>query len=103
MNRAFDLLLACYPRRGFARQKHHADAVLARGRQRDAQFAARASKESVGQLQQDARAIALQRIGPRRAAMRQIDEDLQPLIDDGVTLASLDVCDKSETTSIVLA
>ena len=38
--------------------------------------AADAAQERVGQLDQDAGAVALQRIGARRAAMGQILEDL---------------------------
>ena len=41
------------------------------------ELAARAAQERVGQLDQDARAVALQRIGAGGAAMRQVLEDLR--------------------------
>ena len=78
------------------------DAVLADGGKRDAELAARAAQERVGQLDQDAGAVALQRIGARRAAMRQVFEDRQALTDDGVILATLDVGDEAQPASVVL-
>ena len=101
-DRALDLLLARHARRGLARQEHHADAVLPDRRQRDAELAARAAQEGVGQLDQDAGAVALQRIGARRAAMRQVLEDRQALPDDGVILAALDVRDEAQPARVVL-
>ena len=68
-DRALDLLLAGHARRRLLRQEHHADAVLADGRQLEPLRAARLAQEHVGQLDQDARAVALQRIGARGAAM----------------------------------
>ena len=47
------------------------------GRQREALRAARLAQEAVGQLDQDARAVALQRIRARRAAVGQVPEDRQ--------------------------
>ena len=95
MNRPLDFLFARHARRRLLRQEHHAHTVLPRRRQRDAELAARAAEERIGQLKQDARAVALQRIRTRRAAMREVHQNLETLLDDGVTLASLDVRDKS--------
>ena len=61
---------------GSLRQEHHADAVLAERRQREALPAAGAAQERVGELDQDAGAVALQRVGAGRAAVRQVLEDL---------------------------
>ncbi len=101
-DRALDLLLAGHSRRRLLREEHHADAVLPDGRQRDAELAARAAQEGVRQLDQDARAVALQRIGAGRAPMREIFEDRQRVADDGVILATLDVRDEPETAGVVL-
>ena len=60
---------------GFLRQEHHADAVLADRRQRDAELAAGAAEERVGDLDQDAGAVALQRVGAGRAAVGEVVED----------------------------
>ena len=43
---------------------------------------AHSRKQRVGNLNQDAGAIAHQRVGAHRAAMIQIDEKLQALADD---------------------
>ena len=65
-------------------------------------LAARAAQERVGNLDQDAGAVALQRIGAGRAAMRQVLEDLQALRDDRVRLLALDVGDEAEAAGVVL-
>ena len=78
------------------------DAVLADRRQRDAELAAGTAEERVGQLDQDAGAVALQRIGARRAPMRQVFEDLQALRDDRVAFAALDVRDEAQAARVVL-
>jgi hypothetical protein len=101
-DRALDLLLACHARSGLARQEHHADTVLADRGQRDAELAAGAAQERVGKLDQDAGAVALQRISAGRAAMREVFEYLEPMTDDGVILATFDVRNESEPACIVL-
>ncbi len=78
------------PLRRLHRQKHHAHAVFARRRQREAQLGALPRKEFVRDLDQDARAVAGLRIAAARAAMRQVDEDLQSLGDDVVRLLRLE-------------
>ena len=60
------------------------------------------AQEHVRQLDQDAGAVALQRIGARRAAMRQVLEDRERLRDDRVRLLALDVRDEPEAARIVL-
>ena len=84
------------------RQEHHADAVLARRRQRDALRGHLGAVELVGDLDQDAGAVAHQRIGPDRAAVVQVLEDLQALLDDRVRLAAGDVRDEADAAGIVL-
>ncbi len=70
-------------------QKHHADAILACGRQREAQLRAFAREKLVRDLDQNAGAVARFRIAAASAAMRQVDEDLQTLGDDVMRLARL--------------
>ena len=73
---------------GSLRQEHHADAVLARRRAASTPCCRHlGAEEGVGDLDQDAGAVALQRVGADRAAMGQVLEDLQALLDDGVRLA----------------
>src|SRR5262249_12871107 len=102
MDRPLDLLLAGHPRRGLLGKEHHADAVLADRGQRDAELAARAAEEGVRELNQDAGTVALKRVGAGSPTVSKVNQDFQALLDDGVTFASLDVGDKSETTSVVL-
>src|SRR6185503_19605995 len=61
------------------RQEHHPHAVLAGGRQGEAEFAALPREELVRYLDEDARAIAGLRVAAAGPAMRQIDENLNPL------------------------
>src|SRR4029450_8936102 len=58
--------------------------------------AAGASEESVGELDQDARAVALQRVRARRAAVGEVFQDGQALRDDRMRLLPLDVRDETE-------
>jgi hypothetical protein len=46
-------------------------------------------QQRVGNLDQDARAVAEQRVGADRAAMVEVGEDLQRLADDGVRFRPL--------------
>ena len=61
-----------------------------------------ALEKRVGNLDQDARAVAGLRIAPAGAAMRQIDQDLDALQDDVVRLAALDAGDKADAASVML-
>ena len=56
----------------------------------------------MGNLNQDARAVAGLRIATRRAAMGQVDEDLKPLADDLVALFAANAGDQTHTAGIVL-
>ena len=69
------------------RQEAHGDGVVAGRRQVDAGLARPVAQQGVGRLDQAAGAVADQRIGADRAAMVEIDQDLQALADDVVGLA----------------
>ncbi len=84
------------------RQEHHSDAILARRRQREAQFCALARKEGVRDLDQDACAIAGLRIATASAAMREIDEDLQAFGDNVVRLLALNIDYEANAAGVVL-
>jgi len=56
----------------------------------------------VRDLQQDAGAVAHTRIGADRAAMLEIAENLQPILDDLVRLVAFDVGDESDAAGVVL-
>ena len=71
-DRTLDFLLAGHARGRLLGQKNHADAVLPHRRQRQALSSAGAPEKRIGQLNQDARTVALQRIGARCTPMGQI-------------------------------
>ncbi len=101
-HRTLDFLFARHPRRRFLGQEHHAHAVLADRRQRQALASAGAAQKCIGKLDQDAGAIALQRIRTGRAAMGEVFQDRETLRDDRVTLAALDVGDEPQAARIAL-
>ncbi len=102
VDRALDLLLAGHARRRLLGQEHHADAVLADRRQRDAELAARPAQERVRHLHEDPGTVTLQRIGPGRTAVGEILEDRQSLANDRVRLAALDVGHEAQSAGVVL-
>ena len=85
----------------FLRQEDHADAVLAGRRQLDALRRHLGAVELVGDLDQDAGAVAHQLVGADRAAVVEVLEDLQALLDDGVGLVALDVGDEADAAGVV--
>ena len=86
---------------GVARHEQRADAVFAGRRQRDAERLGLAGEELVRDLHQDAGAVAGARIGADRAAMLEVDQDGQRVVDDLVRLAALDVGDESDAAGIL--
>src|SRR5215475_1762400 len=88
---------------GIPREEHDPAAVLAGRRERDAQPGALAPQELVGHLKQDAGAVAGVRLAPARAAVQQVDEDLQRLAHDRVRATPLDVHDEADAAGVVLA
>ena len=87
---------------GVARQEHRAHAVLAFGRQRHAEAARFLAEKLVGNLDQDAGAVAGVDLAPAGAAMQQVDENLQRLADDGVRAHAFDVDDEADAAGVVL-
>ena len=71
-------------------------------RQGKALTPARAAQKGIGQLDEDSRTVALQRVGPRGPAVREVLEDLQPLGDDVVAFRALDMHDEPQPARIVL-
>ena len=71
-------------------------------RQLDAGLFGPFAEQGIGNLDQDAGAIAHQRIGAHRAAMVEIDQKLQAQPDDLMGLGALDVGDKADAASVML-
>ena len=83
-------------------QEHHADAVLAGGRQGEAELGALAGEELVRNLDEDAGAVAGFRVAAAGAAVGQVDENLDALDDDVVGFLALDAGDEANSAGIVL-
>jgi len=84
------------------RQEDHADTIISDGRQAHALLGHLLAKERVGKLNQNPGAVAHQRIGTDRAAVIQVVQDQQPLLDDRVTLLAPDMRYKTDATGVVL-
>ena len=87
---------------GLLREKNHPDAVLAGGRQIEAQCLGLAGEELVRHLDQQPSAVA--RIGVTTASppVGQVDEDFEALLDDLVRRTSLDVGDEADSAGVML-
>ncbi len=95
--------------RGQLRQKDHADAVFARGREDEAAAARDAggggallAEELVGHLDHDPGAVARAGVATAGAAVSQVLDDPDALVDDVVGLAVVDVRDEAHTARVVL-
>ena len=83
-------------------RKTHGYAVRARLGQLNAEFATFASKKDMGNLNEDACAIARFRVTTRGAAMGQVDENLKALADNLVALFSANAGHQPHATGVVL-
>src|SRR6202030_1962816 len=86
----------------FNRQESHAHAVGSRLGQREPQLVAFARKELMRNLDQYARAIPGFRIAAAGAAMRQVQQHLNSLADNIVTLLAADAGHKPDPAGVVL-
>src|SRR3954470_20974651 len=84
------------------RQKAHGDGVAAGLRQFAPAPLRPIAQQRVRHLDHEASAVPDQRIGADRAAMVEVDEDLQAATYDVVRFSPLDIGDKSDTARIVL-
>ena len=99
---AFQFLLTGQPRCGFLGQEYHGHAIFIRRRQRNALRGHVLAVQRIGYLNQDAGAVPHQFIGPHCAAVIQIFQDFQALLDDGMAFPALDVGNETHATGIVL-
>ena len=100
LDRLLDQLFEQDPALGVGRQIADAHAVAARRRQFDA--GDRGPKESVGDLYQDSGAVPSVRIGPLGAAMLEILERLECLLDDGMARLTPKLRHERDAARIVL-
>ena len=83
-------------------QKCHPDAIAARLRQLESQLAALSDKKLVRDLDQHPGTVASFRIAAAGAPVRQVQENLDPLGNDVVTLLPADAGNEPDSTSVVL-
>jgi hypothetical protein len=100
-DRTLDLLFTGQARSLLLGHEHHADPILSRRWQGHALPGHFLAIEQIGNLDENAGTIALQRVGTDRATMIEIFQDFQALKNDSVALATLDVSDKTHSTGIV--
>src|SRR6185503_17989767 len=79
-----------------------AGAVFAGWRQRDAERRGDLSEKAIGNLDEDAGAVAGVRLAAAGPAVEQVDQDPQALLDDAVRAPSLDVDDEADAARVVL-
>ena len=84
------------------RQETHRDGVTARRRQAQAGTCGPVAQQRIRHLDQAAGAVAHQRIGTDRAAMVEVQQDLQALRDHVVRFAALDVRDEADAARVML-
>ena len=84
------------------RQKAHRDGIAAGLGKCQPCRARPIAQQRVRHLDEAAGPVADQRVGPDRAAMVEIDQDLQAARDDVVRFSSLDVGDETDTARIML-
>src|SRR5690606_19393395 len=92
---AFKLLLTGQGRGGFPGQEHHGDAVVVGGRQVYALGGHVGTVQGIWNLDEDAGAIAHQFVCADSAAMVEVLQDLQALLNDGVTASAFDMGDEA--------
>src|SRR6266404_9852652 len=86
----------------FGRQEHHANGILAGGRQFNFQLLAFESQEPMRNLQKNSGSITSILFATTGAAMLEIQQDLNCFFDDAVGLSPLNVHDKAGTAGIML-
>ena len=59
-------------------------------------------EEGIRYLDENARAVARERIRPDRAAVAQVAQNLETLLNDGVGFPALDVRDETDAACVVL-
>ncbi len=84
------------------RHEQGADGVVSGRRQLEADFGRLPGEKFVRHLHQDAGAVAGARVGANRAAMLEIEQNRQRILDDLVRLAAFDIGNKSDTAGIFL-
>ena len=103
LDHAFHHRLAVDALREVPRHEHMADGVVAGLGKRDAERPGDHFEELMRNLHEDAGAVAGKRVGADGAAMGQILQDLEALLDDFVARPGLQVGDEADAAGIVFS
>src|ERR1019366_8109443 len=87
---------------GVARHEDHPDAVLTLRRQLESQARSLGAEKFVRKLNQNSGPVAGQRIASTAAAMGQVVEDLQALVNDIVRALALDIDYEADAAGVML-
>ena len=82
-------------------QEHHADAVIPGPRQHHPLLGHFLTEKEIRNLNQNSCAIAHQGIGPNSAAVIQIFQDQQPLLNNRMAFFAFDMRHETDTTGVV--
>jgi hypothetical protein len=85
----------------FDGKENHTDAILTGSREREAKAVGFADEELVRDLDEEASAVAGFRIAAARAAVSQVDENLNALLNNVMGTMTLDRRNKPDATRIV--
>ena len=85
-----------FARRRVLRQEAHRHRIIAGRGQGEALGPCPVAQQGVRNLDEDAGAVAQQRVAPDRAAMIEVEQDLQPAADRRMRLLPLDVRDEAD-------
>ena len=99
-NHLLDDVLDQFPPAGVARQEQRAGGVIAGLGQFEAQALRLSGQESMRRLDQHAAAVAGLRVRPDGAAMIEIEQDFEALLDDRVGLAVLQVGHEADAAGV---
>ena len=94
-------ILTGLPAFGVAWQENHSNAVIARGWQFETELRTFLTVKFVRNLNQDTGAIAGLGIRTDSTAMGQIDQNLQPLLNDGMAFLAFDIGDETDAAGIM--
>ncbi len=99
---ALEVLLLPRARIGILRKEDHARCVGAERRQLDPELLRLAAQEAIGELEQDAGAVAGFRVAAAGAAMFHALEHLDALVHQRVRLRAVDLRDEADAARVVL-
>ncbi len=100
-HRLFDQLPQLFAGGPIDRQKYQAGAIVTCRRQCESSRGSRLAQEPIRHLNQDAGAVTGVGLAAAGAAVQQVEQDLQALLDDAVRTPALDIDHEADTARVV--